>query len=117
MTSSLDKVLPDKDYGEGDFAFGGICDPESIFSRRSSFSREANEDQNFRKEVLPKRATVPLSSLNQQTPVAASLKVISQPPGVDLSDIVSYAYQTEPLGQVRVYIIDTGANTLAPVSH
>ena len=44
------------------------------------------------------------------------LKVISQPPGVALSDTISYARQTEAMGHVMVYLVDTGVDPTSPVS-
>lgn len=37
------------------------------------------------------------------------MKVWSQPPGVSLEQITSYAFQEEIPGKARVYIIDSGA--------
>ena len=52
---------------------------------------------------------IPLTALNQEPNAPGALKVISQPTDVpNLADISTYAYQNEPPGQVRVYIIDTG---------
>jgi hypothetical protein len=49
--------------------------------------------------------------LSQQMNAPSALKVISQPSDVpNLDDVASYAYQNEPAGQVRVYIIDSGAD-------
>jgi hypothetical protein len=43
------------------------------------------------------------------------LFLVSQPPGVALTDISSYAYDTETR-PVVVYVIDTGADLTTPVS-
>jgi len=44
------------------------------------------------------------------------LKVISQPPGYPLSDLSTYAYNTENSQEVVVYVVDSGANPVDPVS-
>jgi hypothetical protein len=55
--------------------------------------------------------------LNQQyNPVPDELRVISQPKGIFLSDILSYAYQDENVGEIMVYIIDSGIDKSLPVN-
>ena len=51
----------------------------------------------------------------QDTNAPDDLRVISQPPGIALADIASYAWQYEAMGFVRVYIVDTGADSTSPV--
>jgi hypothetical protein len=48
--------------------------------------------------------------VHQDSPVNQELKVISQPPLVRLDDILTYAYQDEVIGNVRVYIVDSEAD-------
>jgi hypothetical protein len=43
------------------------------------------------------------------------LKLVSQPPGVALTDISSYAYDDETI-PVVIYIIDSGLDLTTPVS-
>lgn len=54
-------------------------------------------------------------NLNQQLNPDPALMVISQPPGIPLAAINSYAYQTEAVGKVMVYIVDTGLDPSMPV--
>jgi hypothetical protein len=44
------------------------------------------------------------------------MMVISQPPSTELSNIGSYAYPDEVTSTVRIYVVDSGANTSVPVS-
>jgi hypothetical protein len=54
---------------------------------------------------------------NQQyNPVADELRVISQPKSIVLSDILSYAYQDENVGEIMVYVIDSGIDKSLPVN-
>jgi hypothetical protein len=48
--------------------------------------------------------------VHQDSPVIPELKVISQPPLVQLADILTYAYEDEVIGNARVYIVDGGAD-------
>jgi len=68
--------------------------------------------------IQERQVVVPLDALNQQNPAITSLRVVSQPPNNPvLTDIVTYAYQTEPLGQARLYIVDSGVDTSSPVKY
>lgn len=53
----------------------------------------------------------------QQATTDPNMKVISQPPGIPLNDITTYAYQDETnIGLSRVYVVDTGSNIQHEVS-
>jgi hypothetical protein len=67
------------------------------------FARQAPQSEN--QQVIPNDNSYPVD-----------LKVISQPPGSSLSDLSTYAYNTENSQQVVVYVVDSGANTDDPVS-
>jgi hypothetical protein len=70
--------------------------------------------RNVEQRAIP---TISLVDLSQQRNAPSALKVISQPTDVpNLADIASYAYQNEPVGQVRIYIIDSGADPQSDVS-
>jgi hypothetical protein len=58
----------------------------------------------------------PLASLAQDDQAPRSLKAVSLPPGNSIISTATYAYQRERLGQVRIYILDSGATVSAKVS-
>jgi len=53
---------------------------------------------------------------NQQVGAPDELKVISQPMGITLNAINSYAYQEEVSGNSMVYVVDSGSDPTHPVS-
>ena len=53
---------------------------------------------------------------NQQVGAPDELKVISQPLGITLNAINSYAYQEEVSGNSMVYVVDSGSDPTHPVS-
>jgi len=60
--------------------------------------------------------SIPQAKPNQQeNPVPDELRVVSQPEGQQLADIASYAYEDEVMGQVMIYIIDSGIDKSLPV--
>jgi hypothetical protein len=76
-------------------------------------------DGNLAQRNVAQRAipTIPLSALSQQIGAPTALKVISQPTDVpNIDDIDSYALQVEPVGAVRIYIIDSGVDPQCDVS-
>lgn len=62
------------------------------------------------------RSRLEARGLNQQMNALSELRSFSLPQGAKVEDTLSYAYEDETPGHVRLYIVDTGADTTSRVS-
>lgn len=53
----------------------------------------------------------------QEAGAEKDMIALSQPPGIPLDNILTYAYEPETRGQSRVYILDTGCDVNSFVSY
>lgn len=87
---------------------------EPIEQSESSLQRRSS-NETFASQIyvgdIQKRAP----GAKQQKTDEVSLKMISQPQGVLLDTIATYAYQEEEAGAARVYVLDSGFDSYHPV--
>jgi hypothetical protein len=83
---------------------------ESPLEKRQTWNVTGNED------ILENRAYGDVIQQTAALGATQDMMVISQPPNIPLNTINSYAYQDEVSGTVRIYVVDSGANTQHQVS-